>query len=100
MESRLVALQAREVCLSQPLDVLEACEELFRNLRGPSIGAQFCHAPRLPCHADGTLADMTEDHLQIRLFPPHVLSCLVLGTLDISSFSGKNRPNLTKSRVR
>ena len=54
--------QAREVRFVLSLALLKGHEELFRNLRGPSIGAQFCHTPRLPCHADGTLADMTEDH--------------------------------------
>lgn len=76
-----LALQTREVRLMLSLDVLEACKKLFRDFRGPPIGAQFRHDLDLPCHAGGTLANMAADHLQIRLFPPHVLSCLSLETL-------------------
>ena len=79
-----MALQAREMRLVLPLNVLEAREELFRNLRKSSIGAQLRHELELPRHAGGTLADMAADHLQIRLFLRHVVSCRTLGAIDIS----------------
>ena len=55
------------------LALLEGREELFRDLCGLPIGAQFRHAPELLCHPGGTLADMATDHLQIGFFFRHVL---------------------------
>jgi len=78
-EANWSAFQAREVRLVQLLALLEGREELFRDLRGLPIGAQFRHAPELPCHLEGALADMAADHLQIGLFPAHVLSRRIQG---------------------
>jgi len=69
----LSTFQAREVRLVLPLDVFEAREELFRDFRGPPIGAQFGHGLDLPRHAGGTLANMAADHLQIGFFLRHIL---------------------------
>ena len=57
-----------------PLGVLEARKELFRNLRGPPIGAQLRHELKLPRHVGGALADMAADHLHLGFFLRHVLS--------------------------
>lgn len=65
METSWSAFQAREVRLVLPLDVLEACEELFRGVRRLSMGAQLRQELGLPRHAGGTLADMAADHLQL-----------------------------------
>ena len=96
----LSALQAREVCLVLPLDLLEVRKELFRSLRGPLIGAQLCHELELPHHAGGTLADMAADHLQIVFFLRHVLSRRIQGSdrLRLVPGEGQAQLHLTKSR--
>ena len=84
-----------------PLEVLEACKELFRSLRGPPVGAQSCHGLGLPRHAGGTLADMAADHLQIGFFLRHVLS-RAFGEnhqLKIVPVRAVPSPCLTNSRV-
>ena len=73
-ETDLSAFQAREVRHVQPLVLLEARKELFRNLRGPPVGAQLRYELELPRHVGGALADMAADHLQIGFFFRHVLS--------------------------
>ena len=76
------ALQAGEVRLVLPLDVLEACKKLFRGLRGPPIDAQLRHELELPRHAGGALADMAAGHLQLSFFPSHALPIVLLETIN------------------
>ena len=94
------ASQAREVRLVLPLALLEAYEELFRDLRRVPIGAQFRHELDLPRHAGGTSEDMAADHLQIGLLLHR--SCPVATENDQRrQVPGKAKlsPCLTKSRV-
>ena len=85
-----------------PLDVLENCKELFRNLREPPIGAQLRHELGLPRHVGGTLADMAADHLQFGFLSSHALSRRIQGNDQRRLVPGERRiqPYLTKPKVR
>lgn len=83
-----------------PLYVFEACKELFRNLRGPSIGTQLRQELALPRHVGGALADMAADHLQIGFFLRHVLFRAFREATSPGWFPGKAKSSLYLTKPR